>query len=236
MLSYKRKFFKNFDDYDKYSIVTATRIFNRLKNRDQFILLENGNYKLERVKSILNYIKQVLYPLKVKYQQEFYAQEIPFNNKDEFIQYGEAYIKDSYNYNKNALCQIDIQLYLSKIYKVIHSFIYKIPNKLNSSEQLNIYISCLLSFLNLITINNKCALKLNNIKYSKSYEKQLNNIYKKNITIVLYHLDDTYTEYVEVLLNKLKKIIVLDILQLSNQYSVNLDAIQTTIQQEIFDE
>ena len=34
MLSYKRKFFKNFDDYDKYSIVTATRIFNRLKNRD----------------------------------------------------------------------------------------------------------------------------------------------------------------------------------------------------------
>lgn len=67
-LSMKKRYFNTEYDYEQYSLYGATQVYLRLTNDKQF--LEDEDKKLPRVKSVLNYIKNVLYPFKVNYQKD----------------------------------------------------------------------------------------------------------------------------------------------------------------------
>ena len=62
MLAVKGKFFNNSTDYNNFSIFTATRAFNRITSKKQFVLDANGSPKQSKIKSSLNYLKAILYP------------------------------------------------------------------------------------------------------------------------------------------------------------------------------
>jgi hypothetical protein len=67
MLAYKAKFFSRYQYYEDFALYAASDIFIRLKNPKQFEYDGNGNPKLKKIKSILNYIKAVLYAKKVDF-------------------------------------------------------------------------------------------------------------------------------------------------------------------------
>lgn len=223
MLAFKRAFFKSTEQYDNFSLITATRIFYRLRNKDQFVLLEDGTYKLSKVKSILNYIKRVIYPLKVKYEQETYSQEKPYSIEEQkaHVELQVKSLQRDYASNKQKLTEIDLKDYLSTLTTTIRNFLKTIPIKNNSSEWLNIYISCLLSFLNLTTLNNKSLQRLNNFKQnhilSDKYLEVLYDIENEDF-VILYHLDYSMRDYIFVLVNQLKNIIIKDIIEIKDQY------------------
>ena len=56
MLSKKKKFFNNAEDYENFSLYFSTSTYLRLTNKKQFFKLEDNSYKMPKIKSVLNYI------------------------------------------------------------------------------------------------------------------------------------------------------------------------------------
>jgi len=65
MLASKAKYFTNIDDYDGYACYLAYDTFSRMKNPSKV-----------RIKSVLNYMKSVMYFRKMSYQNETFAEII----------------------------------------------------------------------------------------------------------------------------------------------------------------
>lgn len=73
-LSIKKRMFKNFQDYDAFSFYAANRIFFAIRKNywNQGKVIKG---KLIRpIKSCLNYIKALMYPMKVEYQNETFKE------------------------------------------------------------------------------------------------------------------------------------------------------------------
>ena len=222
-LSFKKKFFNKEDDYDKYSLYGATHVYLRLTNERQF-LPDDDPRKMKRIKSVLNFIKSILYPLKVNYQKEnfnkVYADEIQGDGLSEEIH--NSLVKDIKD-STQGLLSVEIETYLNAIPKTIKSFLKEIPYANDPAMSLNIYISCLLTLLRSMTLSNfnynrlidkqKNELKLNAEELAESmlYEEA------KNAPIV-YHLDKGMRDYICVLTNKIKKLVARDIRDLCKAY------------------
>lgn len=69
MFARKHNFFRKADYYDEFSLHCATYLFNRLKNKKQFVFDENGNPQMQKIKSITNYIRSTIYARKVDFEQ-----------------------------------------------------------------------------------------------------------------------------------------------------------------------
>ena len=62
----KSKIFRNWNDYEEFSLEYASKLYYRLINAKQF-LPEDHPFKLKKIKSILNYVKKTLNPAKVDF-------------------------------------------------------------------------------------------------------------------------------------------------------------------------
>ena len=73
--------FENYADYDGFSFYGATRIYtalrNNLKNRGHVV----KGKEIKPIKSCLNYMKALLYPMKIEYQNETFREVI----SEEFV-------------------------------------------------------------------------------------------------------------------------------------------------------
>ena len=87
MLAYKAKFFNRYSYYDDFAIYVASSVYLRLKNPKQFEYDNNGNPKLKRVKSILNYIKTILYDVGQSKSNIFILSPLQYNEiaKEKFV-------------------------------------------------------------------------------------------------------------------------------------------------------
>lgn len=205
MLARKGKYFKKADDYDKFGLLAATRMFTRLRSKKQFELDADGKPKLTPIKSSLNFLKSIMYPLKATYQQEYYSQviskELPEINYDP-------------NFNSSLVRSVDrlnvtdFRLCLNNIADCAEMCISRIPKKLNSDEYHNIYVSCLLTFLNSITISRKNKKRVFKDCDGNVYYKDvvLKKILKEenNDPVILYHLDESMKDYILVLTREIK--------------------------------
>ena len=107
----------------------------------------------------------------------------------------------------SGLNKCEFQIYLENISKSIIGSIDKIPKKKNSYEFNNILISCLLTYLDLITITKLDQEKLESICRSEKIKTNLYlSLYKipRDYKAVLYHLDQSYNDYVLFLVNKVR--------------------------------
>ena len=68
-LALKQKIFQKWEDYDSFALFAAGRLYNRAQNPKQF-LPEGHPKKMKKIKSILNFVKRVMYPMQVDYQKE----------------------------------------------------------------------------------------------------------------------------------------------------------------------
>ena len=72
MLAHEHKYFIKYEYYDEFALYSASKLFMRLRDPRQFC--SDGSPKLTQVKSVLNYLKTVIYPYKVDFEQQFYAE------------------------------------------------------------------------------------------------------------------------------------------------------------------
>ena len=222
MLAHQAGYFRSHHYYDDFAIMGATRIFFRLTNPKQKELDENGNPKMEKIKSVLNYIKSIIYPMKVTFEQENYSQNKPYNNQTGEVEYD---LLDNFRYSLNEsvdkMNTLDFTLYLQDIAHTAREFLSGIPQKRNSSEWMNIYASCMLSLLNSITLNNKNKERIKSLGEIILQKPQLlTKIYKEERvnSIILFHLGESMRGYITVLVNRLKHLISADLSATATSY------------------
>lgn len=190
------KYFNNKQDLDDFSLYAASQLFNRYYNE-----------KLPKIKSCMNYVKKVINPYKSQYQTKFYRENITREKlKNYDVRYDSDLELELIN-KSSGLNQCDFVVYLDDIAKTIKESIKCIPHKLHSNEFENIYISCLLTFLDLITLSDLEQEQLNQINRSDCVRSNLyQSLYKmpKNYKPILYHLSEEYNQYILYLTNKAK--------------------------------
>lgn len=215
MLASKARYFHDYQDYDEFALYAAGKIYMRAINEE----------KTEKpIKSILNYIKAVIYPLKVDYQKETYD-EIINPDIDERIN-GEKLKANLHapiqaDYQDGLMDEIYRQLKL--LPKYINDVVYESPYKEDVITCRRLYISVLLSFLNGITISNPGLEKLKR-RELKSLDTD-NTAFKllereKQLSTIVWRLDDNLTNYVEILTNKVRKKFGKDLIEIKKSYEL----------------
>lgn len=213
MLAYKAKYFKYANQYDEFALYLASNAFLRLKNKKQYMLDADGMPIMSKIKSILNYLKKILYPKKVEFEQENYIQN-PVDQKEECIGLLPGYtFANKLSDSADALFKVEFQCCLRDIDKTVRNTLKSIPYKYRSTEWYNIYISVMLSFLNSFILSRKDIDSLVNAKYKiNDYNKLLETYeHKGHDFIILFNLDKTMKQYIHILVKIIKKSIADDL-------------------------
>lgn len=223
MLSYKYKFFNRSEYYEEFAIHAATDYYMRLTNPKQYIMKEDGTPKLKKVKSILNYIKSTLYPRKVDFEQKFYSQAIvQMVDEDNTEEPTSGYlISDVISKTLDGMTAIEFDACLSGISGIVYSFVSKLPYKVGTKKWNDIYLSCLLSLLSMMTLPKKDIERINS--YKNEFRKDnMDEFYKVrgNLPedVILYHLNENMRSYIFVLVNEIKHLISKQLTQCMNTY------------------
>ncbi len=197
-LSYKAGYFK--DDlhyYDDYALYSAGEMYSMILKK-----LNRG----ERVKSILNYVKAVLYPFKVNFQRMNFRMVInPEIGQDTsaLLDTMKNAIQSRYSMPLQECWQNAVQ----ELPGLVSDVLNKTPFKNDVKMKHKLRISILLTFLNQITLPNKMQQKMQSKpnKLDKREDKILVAYQANAEPAILWHLDSTYSNYVKVLVTRVKK-------------------------------
>ena len=218
MLAQQGRVFEKHKYYDPFALYAATRIYLRLTNKKQYELDRNGEPKMVRIKSVLNYAKRVLYPMKVDFEQSEYAQSLGPVVEDSSFNY-ESVVRTSLD----GIALVEFNMTLDDVNKTCKHFLKSIPYKQTSSEWLNIYTSVMLTFLNMVTLSKSHQkyiqyLQENNSLTDRKLATDFNEEY--NMKPILFHVDESMSDYILVLARQLRYIISED---LSNILHTSMD-------------
>lgn len=213
MLARKHKYFSSSEDYDNFGIYGATQLFTRLLDPRQFE--ENsGKTVINPIKSILNYIKAVIYPLKVDYQQEFFSQTLSHESLPE-SQYNFNYLLSK---EFNNLAFVEFEMTLHNIAATCKHFLKTLPYRENTVEWHNIYVSVMLTFLSHITLRNDHLKRLKHLEDTERLRDYHYNIFYRECKedIILYHLPASMKNYIDVLARQLNNLVAKDLAEIMN--------------------
>lgn len=217
MLAWKARYFKRHDMYNDYGIYAATKLYYRLINPKQFD--ETRAKKMPVVKSILNYAKRTAYGMKCDFEKESYVQSrVP--KGDSYINYAQTF-HNSIQQSVGELCSVEVGMYLEEIPATLRMYLKQIPYAGKPAEWNDIYLSCLLTFLNRITLSNENKAKLQSFAdedkiKSDTYDKMLQE--EKEDSVILFHLDKSMKGYIEILVEKMLSVLASDISSIMNDY------------------
>lgn len=207
MLANQSGYYSKAEDYDQFALFSATRLYLRLNNQKQFELNDDGTPKMKQIKSILNYIKKVIYPYKVDFEMGFNIE-----NKDvDTIHVGSFDLGSHMIEEASLFDQLSFSFSIEGISSIVKAHLKKIPYKQHSAEWVNIYISCMLSLLDSITLSNYQLKEFKKLKFPK-YEN-LDRLYTelRYKEPILFHVDKSMSNYIRVLVNELRHVIAAEI-------------------------
>lgn len=173
--------FSDYEAYDDFALFCVSKFLIRISNQQE-----------APVKSVTNYLKTVLEPWRAEYIREYCsgsadAEVYDFNLCD----FGDYLIDCSSQQEYNSF-----DFYCLKISDVVIQHLKTIPRKRNSAEWSNICASCLLTLQDRITTASKLCTTSKG-KDSSGIIRQL-----KLKPPVLFHLDESFSTYVSVLVNE----------------------------------
>jgi hypothetical protein len=207
MIAVKGRYFQKPEDYDEFALVAAGKYFLRLVDPRQ----EGENPELKPITSILNYIKKTLYPASVDWRKDNFSQILnPEANKyidPEVISNNmKANIQSAYRAPSMVYIEEDVQALPQRIHKLVYGCQFRAEPLLCH----RLYMSCLLSLLNSITLTNKSLEALHSYHERKGVypsEAYINRLYSRasEDPIILWHLSEDYRDFVIYLVNRGRK-------------------------------
>jgi hypothetical protein len=217
MLTVKRNYFNSTKLNEDFSIYAASNYYMRLQDERQF----EENSPIEPIRSILNYIRKTLYSVRREYVNKYLPeQEISLDieymsiDNDSFDMYVSRKV--------DFMSKYEFGNYLESVDTIVKDSLKSIPYPQDTPIWTNIYISCMLSLLNSITLKNKDIKRLNNFKRPNSLtDNLLNELYlnERYNSTILYHLEDNMYNYITVLTNKIRHKLAQELSQSLHTYS-----------------
>lgn len=222
MLAKKKKYFSSEKVYDDFSIWFATKMYVRLTDPRQF----DENERLEKITSVLNYIKNVLYAKQVEYNSEigfqitlgkFKSKYIEDFDDDALIDYYRPSIEST---NKDIIRSSIVNL-LETVPEMFMEEIRKSPYKNNEVMVHNLYLSCMLTFIKTTTFSNRQIDKVvkSLARHPNADISRLGSV--GSIEIVLWDIPDYLFDYVKLIYNRVRNIIVDEIKDSVSRYSLS---------------
>lgn len=202
-LSCKENYFVKFEDYEYFSLYGAGELFMTLRTRKINAGKVIRGKEVVPIKSCLNFIKSVLFPLKINYQRQSFATIInPEIDQDTSILDADMKAAVMAEYQKTlqeALMEVldSVPIFLDKIVRTT-------PYRNDEDMVHKLKISCLLTLNNSLCVPKKYMKKLSN-KTNNLSDSKLIDIYRKNANeVVLWHLPEILKDYVKILTIRLK--------------------------------
>ena len=183
----KRDYFKDLDVCDDFALYCVTKLYPKYKNKQE-----------RTIKSIVNYIKTVIDPWRADYVKDFCGGSAKLEIASfDVHDFGDYLIDVVSEHDYNNFYHYDVL----RISDVIYKYLKQIPRKKNSAEWSNICVSCLLTIQDRLNI----ALNLCSKEMIDEHPQLFNRVIRdlKNRPAVLYHLDESMSAYVSVLVNQL---------------------------------
>lgn len=217
MLAYKHKYFNKTEYYDEFSLTVAADMMNRFVYNPKLRQVdENDTPLLGKIKSSLNYIKSVLYGRKVAFEQKTYSQKLSPSTED--IKLTDFSFANQIRSSNRELINSNVRLYLGDLGKTIFNYVDKVCIYKDVIIRKNIRLSCYLSVLGSVLFTEQTVDDIvSKYKTPEAKYNYLCNMYEqnKNNSIVLYHLNETFRNYITVLVRKIWGLIESDIRLLS---------------------
>lgn len=208
MLSHKGNLFNIEEEYEQFAIYYASQLYLRLTNKKQFEYTDNGEPKLKRIKSILNYMKSTINQRAAEFDKYEYDNNSSQLSDDVTSEYS---FRQLVSESTDSLSRVEFESCLGDIITGLRAYLKHIPYKRNSVLYTNIYLSCLLSFLNSIVLDNKSLRKF--CSAPSMSPEQLEMLYKKQNKdfVILFHLPTEMKGYIQTLTNGMKHFIAEDL-------------------------
>lgn len=232
ILAVKGRFFTSGRDYDEYALYAATQLFLRYKKEEA-----GTSKRIKPIKSCLNYIKKVLYPMKVNYQRAYFEQVI--RNEDAKEENYAQLQDDRENMARRSsqeLMHVEYRQYLENIPNTI-KFVLRTSPYINDKVMMhNIYLSCLLTLLKMMTMSNVNQERLKKkTDRALPVENLIDQIYAEEMSenVVLYHLDATMNNYVATMVSLARKEIVKDLRDIVGSFEPSEQVIKDILKSPI---
>lgn len=230
MLAKKKKYFSSEKVYDDFSIWLATKMYVRLTDPRQF----DEKEKLEKITSVLNYLKGILYAKQVEYNSElgfqttlgkFQSKYVKDFDDDALVEYYRGSI-ESHNNDVIRAATLDL---LETIPNLFQKELNKSPYKANKAMMHSLYISCLLTFIKTTTLSNHQLERLN-----KSLLKHPNIDVSRlgattTVEIVLWNVPDYLSDYVKLLYNRVRAVVIDEVKDGVARYSLSMHDLTSVI-------
>lgn len=206
-LSCKAHYFKNMSDYDGYALYAASQTYLTIRDRWQHQGEWRGDKQVAPIKSSLNYIKKLLYPFKVNYQQaEFMMILNPEENSKQETEEVSQDLRDSIQADYNWGLSEALDECFEAIPRTIKKVLKTTPYRRDRLMMQRLYISCLLSLSSNITLSKSAVNTINrSVDENIALIKQLDLNGRRPESIVLWHLNKVYNDYVKVLIARIKR-------------------------------
>lgn len=204
MLARQQGYYLRIQDQDEFAVYCASRLYMRYVNPLQHEVTKSGEPRMKKIKSVLNYLKKVIYPYKVDYDVIFRFE----GNELEVLPVGNFDLGSHMVSDTTLFDYVEFPLTLQSVPKIVKSYLERIPKKKNSSEWENIYLSCLLTLLNSMTPSQR------DLKHRRAPTvEDLDKIYKelRYDDPVVFHLDYSMKDYIRVLTNQLRQVLAFEI-------------------------
>ena len=213
-------FKSQFEKYEDFAFYGASRLFMRLTTKKpiKYRALDGQPYTSGPIKSILNYIKGTITFLRADFEVECNGYD-----PNETIKIGSA---DISSYLVETASHFDKYSYTTGVYELCNAAVLqlqKIPYKKHSPEWVNIYISCLLTFLDSLTIENVTKEELKSLynndltAFRKLFEKG------RNKPPVLFHVNENMSNYIKVLVQEIRHALTAEI-RYETETNMSVDA------------
>lgn len=235
-LSYKKYLFQNFADYDAFSLYVASNLYINMRNRYQHAGEIRRGKEVKPVKSVLNYIKAILFPMKIAYQNQFFQSEFdPGVGQDTSkISYD---LKESVRNSYNEDLQPYYEDALLKLPKLIKWVVKTTPYGNDKLTCKRLYLSCYLSLIDQVTFPNKIKKKyekkLQNNKDGDRGEENITDYYYSNFidssNIILWHLDESFRDYVHIMVRRIKETFSNNLLEDYHKNDINENVIDSIL-------
>ena len=229
-ISKNREYFYNSKDCDDFSIYLAEQLYWRFTDKDK-----------EQIVSCRNYIDGILYGRILNWQQsDKFRELLEDSNSDEKYNLGRYIDVNAYKEQiRDEVCASD----RDKIAKLIFSEIENLPKlvknvsnhtqyKLDKTTTNNLYVSCLLSLINGITLNIKLEEQIQEkVENGTIRDRYVITNRLKNLenSVILWHLEDKYTDVIKVLINRVKVMFIESINNVVRKYEVSPDILDAML-------